>query len=354
MREASSGEVAEPQPNREGGEQLSRVKQWGSRGREQLSQVKQWGREDREQLNGVKLREMDGFTPLTQRGPKDGVGGKSRGERAQGWKRSRGERCVAVAVVCSNNSEGKRPMSGGGRAGGKRSREGQATGYGAKAGGESGGNTGVGGERGDGDDQQDGRGLRYRGGLPAVKVEAESDSEEEEACQMREVEGEVAAAPGTSAGAGTSSDQAGPSTAQGGPPRWPTGRNGKLEMDQEKLQRKKFMGERESPREKLLRAHHKRGAALWKEHERTLASEREMLEQKRLAAFAGGQLGRRKQGARDAKGVSQTEWHYRNIADNCRWRAAETRKRANEWARELTDWQKAGTSGGKGGPEGAG
>ena len=73
---------------------------------------------------------------------------------------------------------------------------------------------GGGGERRDGDDQQDGRGPGDRGGRPAVKVEVKEEEEEKEDCQAREVEGEVAAVPGTSAGAGTSSDQAAPSAAQ--------------------------------------------------------------------------------------------------------------------------------------------
>ena len=143
--------------------------------------MKKEGCKRREQLFGVELREMDGLTPLTQRGPKDGGGG-ARGEMVRGGKRLRGERCVAVA--CSSKSEGNRPMSGGGgRAGGKRSGEGQATGGGARAGHESGGSAGGGGKRGDGDDQQGGRGSRDKRGLPAVKVEVNTDSEEEEACQ---------------------------------------------------------------------------------------------------------------------------------------------------------------------------
>ena len=64
------------------------------------------------------------------------------------------------------------------------------------------------------------------------------DSEEEDAWQKwPAAEGKAAVAPETSAGADTSGDQPGPSTAQGGPLKWPTGQNGKLESDWEKLQR---------------------------------------------------------------------------------------------------------------------
>ena len=75
------------------------------------------------------------------------------------------------------------------------------------------------------------------------------------------------------------------------------------ETDQEKLQRKKFPGEKENPWERLLRAHMKRGATLWEEHEQTLASERERREERQLAALAGVPVGRRKQGSRNAKGL---------------------------------------------------
>ena len=94
-----------------------------------------------------------------------------------------------------------------------------------------------------------------------MKVEVKKEEEEEEDCQTREVEGKVAAVPGTSAGAGTSSDQAAPnvaregperwrgepSAAQGEPTRWPTRPEGELETDREKMQRKRFRDEKETP-----------------------------------------------------------------------------------------------------------
>ena len=86
---------------------------------------------------------------------------------------------------------------GGGQAGGKKSGGGQAAGGGAEASGGGGGNTGGGGKRGDGDDDQDAWRPHNWLGQPSVKVEVKEEEDEEEDCQTREVEGEVAAVPGT-------------------------------------------------------------------------------------------------------------------------------------------------------------
>ena len=110
-----------------------------------------------------------------------------------------------------------------------------------------------------------------------------------------------------------------------------------MDSDQEKLQRKRRIGEPESLIEKRLRAHFRREAALWEEHERTLAAELAVWKVKRAAFFTGEDVGRRRQGERAAKGISQTEWHHRCLADECRRRVAKARKQMAEWERELDD-----------------
>ena len=57
--------------------------------------------------------------------------------------------------------------------------------------------------------------------------------------------------------------------------------------------RKRRIGEPESLMKKRLRAHFKREAALWEEHERTLAAELAVWRVKRAAFFTGEDVGRR-------------------------------------------------------------
>ena len=110
-----------------------------------------------------------------------------------------------------------------------------------------------------------------------------------------------------------------------------------METNREKLQRKRFKGEEETPVEMFLRAHNKRGVALWREQEEALARQREKLEQERLAAFGGSRLGRRQQGARDAKGGSEREHIWRGKVDDCKKRSAEIERQADQCGQELSD-----------------